>query len=70
MSRPWIPTDPRTVIARALDVPDADKRSIISNTNIIAASLGEWLNTVAEDFSVSDERLPGYAELADRFTKR
>lgn len=70
MSRPWIPTDPRTIIARALSANETDKRAIISNTNIIAASLAEWLNTVAEDFSVSDDRLQGYAELANRFTKR
>jgi hypothetical protein len=70
MSRPWIPTDPRTIIARTLDVPGADKQAIISNTNDIADSLAEWLNTVAEDFSVSDDRLPGYAELAERFNKR
>lgn len=67
---PGRPTDPKTVIARALKPHLTNGPSVVLATRDVADALSHWLNDIAGDMTPGDPRVDGYTDLADRLPIR
>ena len=68
MPTPALPATGMTVIARALQHHLTPGPVIVATTIDVSKSLSDWIDERVGDMQVDDPRIPGYLDLAARFT--
>lgn len=67
---PGHPTEPKTAIARSLQPFLSDRRITVVATRALADALSDWLTEEVNGMEVTDPRIGGFLDLADRLTVR